>query len=121
MRVFSSLKYLLCGACAGFLMPGAMAQETHRFDEQTLSTVHALSATALESDLAYELTRSLTTEIGPRLAATEQEARARDWAVAKLKALGFENVRVESFDMDLWTRGASVFEIASALPHEPES
>ena len=120
MRVFSSLKYLLCGACAGFLMPGAMAQETHRFDEQTLSTVHALSATALESDLAYELTRSLTTEIGPRLAATEQEARARDWAVAKLKALGFENVRVESFDMDLWTRGASVFEEAAITAPFPQ-
>lgn len=86
------------------------AGEQYRFDEQTLRTVHDLSDKALASDLAYEITRSLTTEVGPRLAGTEQEARARDWAVAKLTELGFENVRVEPFELDLWTRGTSVFE-----------
>ncbi len=91
----------------------ARAEEPYRFDEATLETAHALSETALDSDLAYEITRSLTTEVGPRLAGTEQEARARDWAVAKLTELGFENVRVEPFDLDLWTRGESIFEEVS--------
>lgn len=49
---------------------------------------------ALSDDIAWNITEGLTTEIGPRLAGTEAEARARVWAVAKLKALGFRNVRV---------------------------
>ena len=50
---------------------------------------------ALKDDVAWDFTEGLTTEVGPRPAGTPQEARARDWAVAKLKALGFTNVRAE--------------------------
>jgi carboxypeptidase Q len=55
--------------------------------------------------IAYEITEGLTTEIGPRQGGTEAEQRARDWAVSKLKALGFANVREEQFDMPTWVRG----------------
>ena len=55
--------------------------------------------------LAYEIIEGLTTEIGPRQGGTEAEQRARDWSVAKLKALGFANVREEKFDMPTWVRG----------------
>ncbi len=60
---------------------------------------------------ALDIVEGLTTEIGPRLAGTEAEARARDWAVKKLKALGFKNVRVETYDMPVWVRGAETAEI----------
>jgi Zn-dependent M28 family amino/carboxypeptidase len=106
---------------AGALHPAsATANERYRFDEQTLQTVHGLSEKALASDLAYEITRSLTTEVGPRLAGTEQEQRARDWAVAKLTELGFENVRVEPFPLNLWTRGPSVFEEVAIIAPFPQ-
>lgn len=75
-----------------------------------------LVAEASTSSRAYELVESLTTEIGPRLAGTAQEERARDWAVAALQRLGFENVHVEPFDMDVWTRGAINVEIAAPYP-----
>jgi carboxypeptidase Q len=59
-----------------------------------------------ESDtLAYDIIEGLTTEIGPRQGGTQAEQRARDWSVAKLKALGFANVREEKFDMPTWVRG----------------
>ena len=32
-------------------------------------------------DYAWDITEGLTTEVGPRLAGTEAEARARAWAV----------------------------------------
>lgn len=120
MRLLIIITALLVTAGAGFFPPSAAAEVQYRFDEETLETVHALSAKALESDLAYEITRSLTTEIGPRLAGTEQEARARDWAVEQLEALGFENVRVEPFKLDLWTRGSSVFEEVSIVAPYPQ-
>lgn len=65
---------------------------------------------------AYAIVESLTTEVGPRLAGTESEARARAWAVAKLKALGFEDVRVEPFTLKTWVRGAETAEILAPYP-----
>jgi carboxypeptidase Q len=64
----------------------------------------ALIAAALKDDKAYELTRDLTTENGPRLAGSPAEARARDWAVARLTREGFTNVRVEPFAITYWGR-----------------
>ena len=37
---------------------------------------------------AWDITEGLTTEVGPRLAGTEAEAGARDWAVRKLQGDG---------------------------------
>ncbi|HEX9931840.1 MAG TPA: M28 family peptidase [Allosphingosinicella sp.] len=72
---------------------------------------------ALRSDtIAWSITEDLTTEVGPRLAGTEAEARARDWAVRRLGALGFSNVRVETFDMPVWVRGEERAEIVSPFP-----
>jgi hypothetical protein len=64
--------------------------------------VERLRAAALESDLAWEIVEGLVTDIGPRLAASENEARARDWSVAMLRRHGFSNVRIEPFTMPYW-------------------
>jgi carboxypeptidase Q len=61
---------------------------------------------ALDNDhYAWDIVEGLTTEVGPRLAGTEAEARARDWAVKTLTAMGFANIRVEPFDLPVWVRG----------------
>ena len=64
----------------------------------------ALIASALKDDRAYVLTRDLTTDNGPRLAGSPAEARARDWAVARLTREGLSNVRVEPFTITYWGR-----------------
>lgn len=73
---------------------------------------------ALKDDVAWDIVEGLTTEVGPRLAATEAEARARIWAVAKLKALGFKNVHVEPYKMPVWLRGVETAEIVSPYPQK---
>ena len=73
---------------------------------------------ALADTLAYDIVEGLTTEVGQRLAGTEAEARARDWAVARLKRLGFANVRVEPFDMPVWVRGLETGEIVAPFPQK---
>lgn len=78
----------------------------------------ALRSAALEDNIAWDFTEGLTTEIGPRPAGTPQEARARDWAVAKLKALGFSNVRAEPYTMPVWLRGREEAEIVSPFPQK---
>ncbi|HEX8194090.1 MAG TPA: M28 family peptidase [Allosphingosinicella sp.] len=72
---------------------------------------------ALSNDrVAWNITEDLTTEVGPRLAGTEAEERARAWAVTRLTGLGFRNVRVEHFDMPVWVRGEERAEIVSPFP-----
>ena len=78
--------------------------------------VAKLRGAALHDDYAWDIVEGLTTEVGPRLAGTEAEARARAWAVAKLSAMGFANVRVEHFDMPVWVRGAETAEILAPFP-----
>ncbi len=80
--------------------------------------IAALREAALHDDYAWDITEGLTTEVGQRLAGTEAEARARNWAVARLKAMGFADVRVEPFDMPTWTRGPEAAEILAPFPQK---
>jgi hypothetical protein len=78
--------------------------------------VAALRDAALKDDIAWDIIEGLTTEVGQRLAGTEAEARGRDWAIRKLRALGFANVHVEPFDMPTWIRGPESAEILAPFP-----
>jgi len=80
--------------------------------------VAKLREEALKDDHAWDIVEGLTTEVGQRMAGTEAEARARDWAVKKLIGLGFANVRVEPFDMPVWTRGAEATQIVAPFPQK---
>jgi len=81
--------------------------------------VAALRDDALANDhYAWDIVEGLTTEVGQRLAATDAEARARDWAVHRLTAMGFANVHVEPFTMPVWTRGPEGAEIVAPFPQK---
>ena len=69
-----------------------------------------------EDRVAWDLLEGLTTEVGPRLAGTEAEERARQWAVRRLTELGFSNVHVEPFEMQVWVRGEERAEIVAPFP-----
>jgi carboxypeptidase Q len=75
------------------------------------TSIEAVADNALESDiLAWDFVEGITTEVGPRQAGTEAEARGREWAMIWLRANGFANVANEPFEMDTWVPG----ELASA-------
>lgn len=57
-------------------------------------------------NIAYAWVSELTTRFGPRPAGSASEHQAAAWAAARLKALGFENVRIESFPITAWVRGS---------------
>ncbi|NRF66916.1 M20/M25/M40 family metallo-hydrolase [Aquincola sp. S2] len=94
----------LIAAAALLLLPPAQAQPA-AFSAADLATSRALAARAAQSPLAYELVDSLVTEVGPRPAGSAGDARAVAWALAKLKALGFANVRAEPVPLRVWKRG----------------
>lgn len=96
------MRPLLCAAALCFVAaPSFAATDWGKLE----TTAAGLRDKALTGSQAYPLLESLTTEVGQRLAATEAEHRAALWAVAKMKALGFQNVHIEPFPMPVWTRG----------------
>jgi hypothetical protein len=76
----------------------------------------AIRDAALKDTVALDFIEGLTTEVGPRPAGTPLEAKGRDWAVAKLKALGFANVRDEPYSMPVWRRGTEAAEVVAPFP-----
>ncbi len=70
------------------------------------------------SPLAYQLVESLTTEVGPRLGGSANDARAVLWAQKKLKALGFDRVHTEPVTFPRWVRGVEQAEITAPYPQK---
>lgn len=83
-----------------------------------LSRAAQLRDSALQDDLAWDITEGLTTEVGQRLAGTPAEARARDWAVRRLTLLGFTNVRVDDFTLPTWVRGSESADVITPFPQK---
>ncbi|HEX5792561.1 MAG TPA: M20/M25/M40 family metallo-hydrolase [Rheinheimera sp.] len=75
----------------------------------TMAAVLSFSTAAnnltFDNTLAYQLTESLTVEVGQRLAGSEADARAVAWAEQKFKQLGYDKVWTEPFTMQYWQRG----------------
>ncbi len=78
--------------------------------------IKKLADIALNGSHGYDITRELTTKIGPRMAGTMKEAQARTWAMAKFRELGFTKVRREPFDITGWARGVETAQITKPYP-----
>ena len=82
----------------------------------TAPTVPAVSAETVAAqlrdaalaghDIGYTWVSELTTRFGPRPAGSANEHDAAEWAAARLKALGFDNVHIETFPITAWVRGS---------------
>ncbi len=86
--------------------------------EDMTAKASALAERALKDPTGWEVIESLTTEVGARPVGSPAMTRARDWGVAKLKALGFENVHVEPFSTGAWSRGAESADVVGPWPQK---
>ena len=104
---------------AALLAAPALAQRVAPPPAPTVDpAVAALRDAALGDTVAYDIVEGITTEVGPRLAGTDAEARARRWSVAKLTGLGFKNVRIEPYRMPVWVRGEESAEVVAPYPQK---
>lgn len=83
----------------------AATAQTSPLTPELEATARQLMNDALESNSAWGIVEALTTEVGPRLAGSEAEARARDWGRELGQRLGFDRVTVEEFELPYWERG----------------
>ena len=96
---------LLGGTALAQTAPLPMPRRSAETPAAVDPAIAALRDKALRDDTALAIVTSLTTEVGPRPDGSEAEGRARQWAIAKLKALGFANVHIEPYDVPTWQRG----------------
>ncbi len=85
------------------------------FGQQDMRNLNDMQKAAMTDDVAFAITEGLVTEVGHRMAGTPDEARARAWALAKLKELGFANVRIETYQMPTWVRGTETANVVSPV------
>jgi len=90
---------LLCSA----LLPACVPEHD---DAALYAGMQQLQDEALKSDLAQSLLQALTTEVGPRMAGSESDLRAVDWAKSIMESLGFDRVWLEPVSFPRWRRGA---------------
>lgn len=114
MRVYSCL-------LAGFLAFSTLSSPAVRaadagLDAQAIATAERLREQALAGNLAWGFVEGLTTEIGPRLAGTEADARAVAWTKARFEQMGFDRVWLEPVTFPVWLRQHERAEVVSPFP-----
>ena len=112
-------RYQLAPLAAGLALACAVAAAADApttIPAQAVQTAERLRDRALHDDTAYRIVEGLTTEIGPRLAGGSNDARARDWVVARMKALGFDKVYTEPVTYPLWQRRGESGAIVAPFP-----
>lgn len=73
---------------------------------------------ALQSDRAWKIVESLTTEVGPRLAGTSADRRAVNWAKLMLEESGFDKVWLEPVNFPIWQRQKEIAHVLTPFPQE---
>jgi carboxypeptidase Q len=104
---------------ASVALTAGIAQTSFAIPPAPMPTPDEQAIDAATKDMfAWDIIQGLTTEVGPRLAGTEAEARARRWAAFKLPAMGFANVRIEPYKMQTWVRGEETAEVLQPYPQK---
>lgn len=101
---------------AGWMAAGtsaAGADLASSLSPEVLHAAESLREKASTGSRASEWVRSLTDEVGPRLAGSPGDRAAVNWALATMKALGFSNVHTEKVTVHVWQRGIETGEIVA--------
>jgi hypothetical protein len=84
----------------------------------TPALAHALKVkeNSQKSSLPYQIVKSLTVEVGPRIAGSQGDKRAVAWAEAKFNELGFDKVYKQAVRVRNWERGFADAKVVSPFP-----
>jgi len=95
-------------------LPAHAQQATTTIPQSALDEVPALRERALADRTGWKVVESLTTEVGPRMAGSEADARAVEWAKAKFRQLGYDKVWTEPVSFPVWVRRGERAEVLGA-------
>ncbi|MFW8589301.1 M20/M25/M40 family metallo-hydrolase [Glaciecola sp. 2405UD65-10] len=112
---FSILTLASCGATYT-PQPAKEGLEVTPAQNQVMEYVRKVQNQSDESDLAFEIVKSLTVEVGPRIPGSSGDKRAVVWAENKLNELGFDKVYKQAVRVRNWERGFADANVIKPYP-----
>ena len=99
------MKIKTCLSFASFFLLSIGLAHAQAIPDDIRKGAIQLRDSAMQDSVAWDVVESLTMEVGPRSAGSAGDAAAVQWAVKKLKSLGFENVHTDEVQVPHWDRG----------------
>jgi carboxypeptidase Q len=107
---------LLMVAAYGVFCCSARAQQAVIPDDGTGKALTAIAGAGTMQPRAFEYLTELSDDIGARVTGSPSAAQAVDWGVAKMKAIGLENVHAEPWKLTRgWTRISADAELVAPI------
>src|SRR2546422_346769 len=117
------MKRVICGA-AIFLLGAAssiLADERPKgpAEDGTMAAVMKISGEGELNSHAFQFLTELSDDVGPRVTGSPTERKSEEWGMAKMKAMGLENVHLEKYTIwKGWTRGSAEAELLTPTRHK---
>jgi len=88
-------------------------------DDGTLPALTKIAGEAEMNSHAFQFLTELSDDIGSRVTGSTAERKSEEWGVAKMKAIGLENVHTEKYTIwKGWTRGTAEAELLAPVRHK---
>jgi carboxypeptidase Q len=121
-NVLSHSRALFFGALlSGFILATSSPSLAERSaegpnEDGTGAALVKIAGEGMVESQAFDYLTELSDDIGPRVTGSPSGQRAIDWGVAKMRAIGLENVHTEKFSMWRgWTRGTAQAELLAPI------
>lgn len=96
--------------------PATPAEPVSPAQDGTMPALAAIAGQGMMSSEAYDDLEELSDYIGGRLTGSPEAAKAVEWGMAKMRAMGLENVHAEKWQISRgWTRGHANAEITAPV------
>jgi carboxypeptidase Q len=110
-------------AGAGFVLSGGALRADDRpkgpDEDGTKPALTRIAGEGLLNSHAYQYLTELSDDVGSRVTGSPAEHQAEDWGVAKMKAIGLENVHLEKYTIwKGWTRGTAEAQLLAPTQHK---
>ena len=88
-------------------------------EDGTKPALTRIAGEGLMNSHAYEYLTELSDDIGSRVTGSPADHKAEEWAAAKMKTIGLENVHLEKYTIwKGWTRGIAEAQLLAPTPHK---
>src|SRR5262249_41211623 len=116
-RVLAGIAVITLGVVGtGVLRANEMSAPKGPDEDGTKRALTRIAGEGMMSSHAFQYLTELSDDIGSRVTGSPAERKAEEWGVAKMKAIGLENVRTEKYQIWRgWTRGSASAELLTPV------
>ncbi len=110
-----------CAVAAAFAGsgPAASPEPPSPAQDGTMPALAAIAGQGMLSNESYDDLEELSDLIGARVTGSPEAAKAVEWGMAKMRAMGLENVHAEKWQISHgWTRGYAKAELLAPVHHK---